>query len=103
MFCNTLQALPECKGIDYSKWTNCFGDTANASYVGIGITLERKITKDGLKLLSIVDNSPAFDAGLKADDHIVRINGVEVSTLDYEDAINMNSLRGGSPGGLGQN
>ena len=29
MVCNTVQALPKCKGTDFSKWTNCFGTYTN--------------------------------------------------------------------------
>tara|TARA_E500000178_G_scaffold351886_1_gene414014 strand:- start:46 stop:723 length:678 start_codon:yes stop_codon:yes gene_type:complete len=29
LWCNIVQALPECKGEDYSKWTNCKGTFAN--------------------------------------------------------------------------
>jgi hypothetical protein len=29
MVCNTAQALPKCKGTDFSKWTNCFGTYTN--------------------------------------------------------------------------
>ena len=29
MFCNTVQALPECGGIHSSRWTNCFGAYTN--------------------------------------------------------------------------
>ena len=37
MWCNTAQALPECKGGDDTQWTNCFGTYTwadGAKYVG---------------------------------------------------------------------
>ena len=92
LVCNTVQALPECKGTDYSKWTNCFGTKSikadkKEPYVGIGIHIE---SKAGLiKLLSIMDNSPASKAGLKAGDYIIRIDGAEVNRKNFKDAVNM--------------
>ena len=29
LWCNVVQALPKCKGEDYSKWTNCVGAYTN--------------------------------------------------------------------------
>ena len=37
MFCNTVQALPECQGSDYRQWNNCYGMLAlpnGNKYVG---------------------------------------------------------------------
>ena len=44
MFCNTVQALPECEGEDDTQWTNCFG-----TYENIDVSLpgdEDKRTRD---------------------------------------------------------
>jgi hypothetical protein len=100
MFSNTVQALPKCKGTDSSKWTNCFGTKSikadkKEPYVGIGIHIE---SKAGLiKLLSIMDNSPASKAGLKAGDYIIRIDGAEVNRKNLKDAVNMIRGAAGAP------
>ena len=100
MFCNTVQALPECKGTDSSKWTNCFGTKSikadkKEPYVGIGIEIESKAGL--LKLVSIMDNSPASKAGLKAGDYIIRIDGAEVNRKNLKDAVNMIRGAAGAP------
>ena len=100
MFCNTVQALPECKGTDSSKWTNCFGTKSikaekKEPFAGIGIEIESKAGL--LKLVSIMDNSPASKAGLKAGDYIIRIDGAEVNRKNLKDAVNMIRGAAGAP------
>ena len=56
--------------------TEVFNQTVDGEYVGIGATVE--ITEEEIKIISIIDNSPAKKAGLKVDDIITKINGKEV-------------------------
>ena len=100
VWCNVVQALPECKGTDSSKWTNCFGTKSikaekKEPFAGIGIEIESKAGL--LKLVSIMDNSPASKAGLKAGDYIIRIDGAEVNRKNLKDAVNMIRGAAGAP------
>ena len=53
-------------------------------YTGIGITLQSEQTiQDGLFIRRVLGNSPAEQAGLKAGDLIVAINGISVIGRDY--------------------
>ncbi len=53
-------------------------------YTGIGITLQSEQTiRDGLFIRRVLGNSPAEQAGLKAGDLIVAINGISVIGRDY--------------------
>ena len=47
MFCNTVQALPECGGIHSSRWTNCFGTYINIKVVIKNETFEEEHTYTG--------------------------------------------------------
>ena len=100
LWCNVVQALPECKGTDSSKWTNCFGTKSikaekKEPFAGIGIEIKSKAGL--LELVSIMDNSPASKAGLKAGDYIIRIDGAEVNRKNLKDAVNMIRGAAGAP------
>jgi carboxyl-terminal processing protease len=62
----------------YSLYINqeefaAFDQLARGTYLGIGA--EIKPTKDGIEILSVIDDSPAFRAQLNPGDIIVTVNG----------------------------
>ncbi|WP_282609675.1 S41 family peptidase [Pelagibius sp. Alg239-R121] len=57
---------------------------------GIGIRIN--ISDEGIRVLSVMEKTPAEAAGLKAEDLIVKIDGVDTTTLSQKDAIHR--LRG---------
>ncbi|HLI14249.1 MAG TPA: S41 family peptidase [Alphaproteobacteria bacterium] len=57
---------------------------------GIGITI--KLAEDQLRVESVVEDSPAAKAGIKADSAILEINGQPTTGLSLEDAVDR--LRG---------
>jgi carboxyl-terminal processing protease len=57
--------------------------------VGIGVYIKNSLADNGIKVLAVMDNSPASKAGLKNGDIIVEIDGNLVSTLGYELASEM--------------
>src|SRR5437588_8123612 len=63
---------------------------ARDGFGGVGITLE--MTADGFKVAAVTPNGPAAQAGLRAGDTIVAIDGVAISGLSQSDVIQQ--LRG---------
>jgi carboxyl-terminal processing protease len=53
---------------------------------GIGIDVEKR--KNHFVIISPIEGSPAARAGIEPGDVIKRVDGVEISTLEFDDAIN---------------
>ena len=49
-----------------------------SSVVGIGVSLESAY-RDGFRILSVLPNSPALEAGLKAGDRVIAVDGITMS------------------------
>ena len=60
--------------------------TTRGSFFGIGV--EIKQIKEGIEIQSIIDNSPAFNAGLKIGDIIVSIDNTDIKQLSPRAIIN---------------
>ncbi len=58
------------------------GDT---EIIGIGVDLEKR--KTGFVVVSPIEGSPAWRAGIQSGDVIQRIDGVDASSLDWNDAV----------------
>jgi carboxyl-terminal processing protease len=57
----------------------------DSEITGIGVDLEKR--KRGFVVVSPIEGSPAFRAGIESGDVIDRIDGVEASPLDWNDAV----------------
>ncbi len=74
--------------------TQSFNTTIDGKYVGIGISIQYQ---DSItKVVSIFDNSPASEAGIKVDDVIVKVNGKDVTSSTSEEIISMIGKKLGS-------
>lgn len=74
--------------------TKSFNTTIDGKYVGIGISIQYQ---DSItKVVSIFDNSPASEAGIKVDDVIVKVNGKDVTSSTSEEIISMIGKKLGS-------
>lgn len=62
-----------------------YNDSARGSFLGIGI--EIKQVRDGIEIQSVIDNSPAANAGIKPLDIITHINGEDVVNIRMKDII----------------
>jgi carboxyl-terminal processing protease len=58
----------------------------DGNFVGLGVEL--KIEKDGLRLVGVIRGGPAWDAGLKSGELIVAINGHAIKGLSLDEAAN---------------
>ena len=69
---------------DYKK----FMESTNGEYVGVGIVVSP--AKDGfITVVSPIKGSPADKAGIKSNDRILKVNGVEYSSDTMQDAVNV--------------
>lgn len=59
----------------------------SGEYEGIGATVQKNDITGGLELITIFDGSPAATAGLRPGDHIVRVEGQDVTALTQNEII----------------
>lgn len=62
-----------------------YNDSARGAFLGIGI--EIKQIRDGIEIQSVIDNSPAANAGIEPSDVITHINGENVANIKMKDII----------------
>ena len=78
--------IPHSRFMDPDEYERLKRETeGNAEIIGIGIDLEKR--KRGFVVVSPIDGSPAWRAGIEAGDLIESIDGVEAGPLDWNDAI----------------
>lgn len=58
------------------------------SYTGIGLTISKEVGNN-IKILSVEKGSPAEEAGIKAGDVILSVNGVVVSEKNWKDCVEL--------------
>ncbi len=77
---------PHSRFMDPDEYEKLKQETeGNAEIIGIGIDLEKR--KRGFVVVSPIEGSPAWRAGIESGDLIERIDGVEAAPLDWTDAI----------------
>lgn len=62
-----------------------FEDSINNKYSGIGVTIE--MVPEGVKVISVMDSSPALEAEIKAGDIIIEADGHSLAGLTSEEAV----------------
>jgi carboxyl-terminal processing protease len=67
----------------------------DGNFVGLGIEL--KLDTEGLRLVGVIRGGPAWEAGLKAGDQIVRVAGQSVRGLSLDEAASRLQGAEGSP------
>jgi len=58
----------------------------DGNFVGLGVEL--KIDKEGLRLIGVIRGGPAWEAGLKAGELIVKVGGQTIKGLSLDEAAN---------------
>ena len=89
-----LKGMFDSLGDEYSWYVDeeAYKDlslTLSGEYTGIGINVSIDAQDNLITIISPIEDTPAFKAGLKAGDKILSINSVPVSYDNYQEAINM--------------
>jgi carboxyl-terminal processing protease len=58
----------------------------DGNFVGLGIEL--KLDKEGLRLMGVLRGGPAWEAGLKPGDTIIQVDGVSIKGMGLDDSAN---------------
>jgi carboxyl-terminal processing protease len=66
---------------EYSEFQNSINNT----FSGIGVTIE--MVSDGVKVVSVMDNSPALEAEIRAGDIIIEADNHSLAGLSSEEAV----------------
>src|SRR5512140_3980424 len=75
---------PHSRFMDPDEYQRLKEETeGNAEIIGIGIDLEKR--KRGFVVVSPIEGSPAWRAGIESGDLIERIDGVDAGPLDWND------------------
>ncbi len=61
-------------------------EMTTGSFAGLGIEVSRE-KDDGIKVVAPIDGTPAYKAGIKSGDLIVKIDNIPVSSLSLDEAI----------------
>lgn len=69
-------------------------EETQGEYTGIGVTVSIDDADETITVISPIEDTPAFKAGIKPGDKIIAIDGTRVGLSNYRDAVNM--LKGDS-------
>lgn len=70
------------------KQLKAFTEDIKGKYVGVGMVVQKK-TNDPLLVVSPIEDSPAFIAGIKPKDKIIEIDGKNIYKLTNEECVKM--------------
>ncbi|VEP15003.1 Carboxyl-terminal-processing protease [Hyella patelloides LEGE 07179] len=85
---------PYTRFMDPEEFKNMQIDTSG-ELTGVGITIAKDEETDRLMVISPIEETPAFEAGILAKDIITKIDGVDTKGMDTNDAV---QLIRGKPG-----
>ncbi len=70
---------------EYATYT----EQNDGKYSGIGLTVKYVSSSGLLKIINVKSNSPADKSDIQISDYIFKINGVDVSTMTYDEACSL--------------
>jgi len=87
-------------GDPYTSYMNretlaAFRESTEGRYAGIGVRVQIDQTDNRIQILQVFPGGPSYIAQLEPGDKIIKVDGVEVSSLNFEDAV---SMMRGTPG-----
>lgn len=74
--------------IPASEYASYMESSANA-YVGVGITVQLREDQKGLDIVSVEENGPAAEAGIRAGDILVAVNGEDITANSLSETKNL--------------
>lgn len=77
--------------------TASFLEASNGSYVGIGISLTVDTEDNTILILTAYEGGPASNAGIKAGDKIIKVNGIPFTGSQMDEAITHTKGTDGTP------
>lgn len=80
-----------------TETTNSFIESSNGSYVGIGISLTVDTEDNTILILAAYEGGPASNAGIKAGDKIIKVNGIPFTGSQMDEAITHTKGTDGNP------
>ena len=89
-----LKGMLDALGDEYSWFVDeesyeSLSLSLSGEYTGIGVNVTIDEKDNLITIISPIEDTPAFKAGLKAGDKIISINSVTVSFENYQEAVNM--------------
>ena len=84
---------PYTRFMDPEEFQNMQIDTSG-ELTGVGIQIAKDEKTDRLLVIAPIEETPAFKAGILAQDLIIKIDGVDTKGMDVNDAVNL--IRGKS-------
>jgi len=84
---------PYTRFMDPEEFQNMQIDTSG-ELTGVGIQIAKDEKTDRLLVIAPIEDTPAFKAGILAQDLIIKIDGVDTKGMDVNDAVNL--IRGKS-------
>lgn len=77
-FSGAINSLGDKYSVYYTttEESQAFTESANGNYSGVGVTIRAE--EEGCVIVSVTKNGPAYKAGLKTDDVILKVDGEDV-------------------------
>ncbi len=72
-------------------------DSSKGNYYGIGASIQKEETTGGIQIVEPFSGGPAQKAGLKAGDIILKVDGLDVTKMDLDQAISYVKGEQGTP------
>lgn len=92
LYDGALKGMADAVGDPYTSYLNkddseTLYQSIEHEYDGIGVYLQEDITDDTIKIISVIEETPAERAGLLADDKIIKIEDKEYKGTQINDAV----------------
>jgi len=87
-------------GDPYTSYMNreslaAFRESAEGRYAGIGVRVQIDQADNRIQILQVFQGGPSYQAQLEPGDKIIKVNGEDVSSVNFDDAV---SMMRGTPG-----